>query len=147
RRNQHPAAAIQFQLAGMADQQALEAPGGFIESGQRGNLCLDLFPFRQRIDKETLVLDVDSGDEAAAALVHKLVAIPGGYRHTTFGIQIDWIAASKHVSPRLFLDQFGADRPLCPTLSHKKTLYAALIRSQATGITKSAQNASILREL
>src|SRR5690606_27147942 len=77
----------------------------------------------------------------------KLVAIPGGYRHTTFGIQIDWIAASKHVSPRLFLDQFGADRPLCPTLSHKKTLYAALIRSQATGITKSAQNASILREL
>src|SRR5690606_1845219 len=95
RRHEEAATAVQLDIHGITDQQALQAAGVFTQGWQITQLGLDQLPLRQGIDTQTGVNGINGDNELAGTTRNELVTIPARHRESPFGVETDGVSSSE----------------------------------------------------
>ena len=120
-RQQNSAVAVQIDFRCVAHHEPLQAACLFVQAWQANKFPFDLFPVREWINKEAVIL-VHCGDQLAIATRSDPFPITGWYRQAPFGVQSYFGSTTKHG----FYDGngIGSGRAI-PALAHLLPLFSS----------------------
>src|SRR5690606_16389333 len=126
-RQQDAATAVQLQVGGITDEDALELAGIRMDARHGFNLLLDLLPRIDGIEQKALGHGIDRGNEATGILADQLVTIARWHGHAPLRIQIDCADAPEHSRFLRHRDRKGRlNAARIPTFLQKYPLFATL---------------------